>query len=169
MSMSLADARYLFNRVLGLIHRSVASMRTRGWRATWQRIRVHTQAPPVALGTPLWLPDPAPFAAFAVPHSATPRVTLVIPVYNHIAHTLACLRALAAHPPQLDVEIVVVDDGSSDATERSCRRYRACTTTAAPAMAVSSPPATTASHWRVAISWCCSTTTPFRNPAGWIG
>ncbi|WP_164739744.1 glycosyltransferase [Xanthomonas sp. BRIP62411] len=117
MSMSLADARYLFNRVLGLIHRSVASMRTRGWRATWQRIRVHTQAPPAALGTPLWLPDAAPFAAFAVPHSAVPRVTLVIPVYNHIAHTLACLRALAAHPPLLEVEIIVVDDGSNDATQ----------------------------------------------------
>ncbi|MCC4633568.1 glycosyltransferase [Xanthomonas dyei] len=116
MSMSLADARYLFNRVLGLIHRSVASMRTRGWRATWQRIRVHTQAPPVALGTSLWLPDAAPFTAFAVPHSAAPRVTVVIPVYNHIAHTLACLRALAAHPPTLEVEIVVVDDGSSDAS-----------------------------------------------------
>ncbi|PPU76875.1 MULTISPECIES: glycosyltransferase [Xanthomonas] len=116
MSMSLADARYLFNRVLGLIHRSVASMRTRGWRATWQRIRVHTQAPPVALGTPLWLPPPAPFAAFAVPYNATPRVSVVIPVYDHIAHTLACLRALAAHPPQLAMEIVVVDDGSSDAT-----------------------------------------------------
>lgn len=116
MSMSVADARYLFNRVLGLIHRSVASMRTRGWRATWQRIRVHTQAPPVALGTPLWLPEAAPFAAFAVPHSATPQVTVVIPVYNQIAHTLACLRALAAHPPALGIEIVVVDDGSSDAT-----------------------------------------------------
>ncbi|MCS3745528.1 MULTISPECIES: glycosyltransferase [unclassified Xanthomonas] len=116
MSMSLADARYLFNRVLGLIHRSVASMRTRGWRATWQRIRVHTQPPPVALGTPLWLPDATPFAAFAVPHSAAPRVTVVIAVYDHIAHTLACLRALAAHPPQREVEIVVVDDGSSDAT-----------------------------------------------------
>ncbi|ATB59367.1 MULTISPECIES: glycosyltransferase [Xanthomonas] len=116
MSMSLADARYLFNRVLGLIHRSVASTRTRGWRATWQRIRVHTQAPPVVLGTPLWLPQAAPFAAFALPHSPTPRVTVVIPVYNHIAHTLACLRALAAHPPLLSVEIIVVDDGSSDAT-----------------------------------------------------
>ncbi|MCC8537534.1 glycosyltransferase [Xanthomonas axonopodis pv. poinsettiicola] len=116
MSMSLADARYLFNRVLGLIHRSVASMRTRGWRATWQRIRVHTQAPPVALGSPLWLPEAAPFAPFALPHSATPRVTVVIPVYNHIAHTLACLRALAAHPPRLAMEIIVVDDGSSDAT-----------------------------------------------------
>ncbi|WDI92696.1 glycosyltransferase [Xanthomonas campestris] len=116
MSMSLADARYLFNRVLGLIHRSVASMRTRGWRATWQRIRVHTQAPPVALGTPLWLPEAAPFTTFAVPHSATPQVTVVIPVYNQIAHTLACLRALAAHPPALGIEIVVVDDGSSDAT-----------------------------------------------------
>ncbi|RFF69623.1 glycosyltransferase [Xanthomonas campestris pv. raphani] len=91
-------------------------MRTRGWRATWQRIRVHTQAPPVALGTPLWLPEAAPFAAFAVPHSATPQVTVVIPVYNQIAHTLACLRALAAHPPALGIEIVVVDDGSSDAT-----------------------------------------------------
>ncbi|MFS8486149.1 glycosyltransferase [Xanthomonas campestris pv. raphani] len=91
-------------------------MRTRGWRATWQRIRVHTQAPPVALGTPLWLPEAAPFAAFAVPHSATPQVTVVIPVYNQIAHTLACLRALAAHPPDLGIEIVVVDDGSSDAT-----------------------------------------------------
>ncbi|ASK97519.1 glycosyltransferase [Xanthomonas campestris pv. merremiae] len=116
MSMSLADARYLFNRVLGLIHRSVASMRTRGWRVTWQRIRVHTQAPQVVLGTPLWLPQAAPFAAFALPHSPTPRVTVVIPVYNHIAHTLACLRALAAHPPLLSVEIIVVDDGSSDAT-----------------------------------------------------
>ncbi|MCW2004555.1 GT2 family glycosyltransferase/glycosyltransferase involved in cell wall biosynthesis [Xanthomonas arboricola] len=116
MSMSLADARYLFNRVLGLIHRSVASMRTRGWRATWQRIRVHTQAAPVALGTPLWLPEAAPFTAFAVPHSATPQATVVIPVYNQIAHTLACLRALAAHPPALGIEIVVVDDGSSDAT-----------------------------------------------------
>ncbi|WP_372361166.1 glycosyltransferase [Xanthomonas sp. NCPPB 1325] len=116
MSMSLADARYLFNRVLGLIHRSVASMRTRGWRATWQRIRVHTQAPPVALGTPLWLPDATPFDVFAVPHSAAPRVTVVIPVYNHIVHTLACLRALAAHPPRLAIEIIVVDDGSSDAT-----------------------------------------------------
>ncbi|MFS8490976.1 glycosyltransferase [Xanthomonas campestris pv. raphani] len=91
-------------------------MRTRGWRATWQRIRVHTQAPPVALGTPLWLPEAAPFTAFAVPHSATPQVTVVIPVYNQIAHTLACLRALAAHPPALGIEIVVVDDGSSDAT-----------------------------------------------------
>ncbi|MFS8463935.1 glycosyltransferase [Xanthomonas campestris pv. raphani] len=91
-------------------------MRTRGWRATWQRIRVHTQAPPVALDTPLWLPEAAPFAAFAVPHSATPQVTVVIPVYNQIAHTLACLRALAAHPPALGIEIVVVDDGSSDAT-----------------------------------------------------
>ena len=106
MSMSLADARYLFNRVLGLIHRSMASMRTRGWRATWQRIRVHTQTPHT-LGTPLWVPQPAPLDAFTLPHSPAPHVTVVIPVYNHIAHTLACLRALAAHPPLVSVEIIV--------------------------------------------------------------
>ncbi|MEE7567920.1 glycosyltransferase family 2 protein, partial [Xanthomonas sp. Kuri4-3] len=48
--------------------------------------------------------------------SDAPRVSVVIPVYNHVAHTVACLRALAAHPPQLPCEILVVDDGGSDAT-----------------------------------------------------
>ena len=49
----------------------------------------------------LYLPEPAPFAPFAVPHGAdSPRASIVIPVYNQFAHTLACLRALAAHPPR---------------------------------------------------------------------
>ena len=40
MSMSLADARFLFDRALGLIRRGMASLHTRGWRASWQRVRV---------------------------------------------------------------------------------------------------------------------------------
>ncbi|MEE7547575.1 glycosyltransferase [Xanthomonas sp. Kuri4-1] len=116
MSMSLADARYLSHRVLGLIRRSLASLRTRGWRATWQRIRVHTRTLPAPRQASLWFPPDAAFAPFAVPDSDAPRVSVVIPVYNHVAHTVACLRALAAHPPQLPCEILVVDDGGSDAT-----------------------------------------------------
>jgi GT2 family glycosyltransferase/glycosyltransferase involved in cell wall biosynthesis len=116
MSMSLADARYFLNRMIGLFRRSLASLRTRGWQATWQRIRVHTRSLPAPRGAPLYLPQALPFAPFSVPTSVEPRVSIVIPVYNHVGHTLACLRALAAHPPQAACEILVVDDGSTDQT-----------------------------------------------------
>ncbi|WP_312109548.1 glycosyltransferase [Stenotrophomonas indicatrix] len=116
MAMSLAEIRYLINRLTGLARRSLASLRTRGWRATWQRIRVHAQRAAPAPRKPLYLAPAQPFAPFAVPTSDTPDVSIVIPVYNHVDHTLACLRALAAHPPSVACEILVVDDGSSDAT-----------------------------------------------------
>jgi GT2 family glycosyltransferase len=116
MSMSLAHARYFLNRMVGLFHRSLASLRSRGLRATLQRIRVHTQTLPPPRRAPLYLPQAAPFAPFSVPSSGTPVVSIIIPVYNQAAHTLACLRALAAHPPQVPCEILVVDDGSSDQT-----------------------------------------------------
>ena len=63
-----------------------------------------------------------PFAPFAVPASDTPRASIVIPVYNHFDHTLACLRAIAAYPPQATVELIVVDDGSSDETENALQQ-----------------------------------------------
>ncbi len=122
MSMSLADARYFLNRMLGLFHRSLASLRTRGWRATWQRIRVHTQSLPPPRRAPLYQPAALPFAPFSVPESHAPVVSIIIPVYNQAAHTLACLRALAAHPPEVACEILVVDDGSSDQTSEWMRQ-----------------------------------------------
>lgn len=116
MSMSPADARYHLARIVGLIRRGLASLRTRGWRATLQRIvvRLRRQSPPRR--EPLYAPAAAAFAPFAVPASAQPVASIVIPVYNHAAHTLACLRALAAHPPAAACEILVIDDGSSDDT-----------------------------------------------------
>ena len=114
--MSLADARYHFKRIIGLIRRGLASLRTRGWRATLHRVGVHARRQPPPQRSPLFVPEAAPFAPFAVPTSDRPRASIVIPVYNHCAHTLACLRALAAHPPRASCEILVIDDGSSDAT-----------------------------------------------------
>lgn len=116
MSMSPADARYHLARIVGLIRRGLASLRTRGWRATLQRVGVRLWRPPPPRREPLYAPAAAAFAPFAVPASAQPVASIVIPVYNHAAHTLACLRALAAHPPAAACEILVIDDGSSDDT-----------------------------------------------------
>lgn len=116
MSFSLADARFLIHRGLGLIRRGWTSLRTRGWHTTVDRIRAqfHRAAPLPA--DALYLPPSSAFAPFAVATSETPAASIVIPVYDQFAHTLACLRALAAHPPATPFEIVVVDDGSSDET-----------------------------------------------------
>ncbi len=115
--MSISEWRYFLQRMTGLARRGLSSLRARGWRATLSRARVHLQPRVADTGAPLWFPSAAPFAPFAVPHSDAPAVSIVIPVYNHLDHTLACLRALAAHPPVLACEIIVVDDaGTGDAT-----------------------------------------------------
>lgn len=119
MPTFLSDARYRFMRALGLLRRAWFSFRTRGWRATVQRSmqaieRGLQHGMPAA---PLYLPPEREFSAFAVPFSATPMASIVIPVHNHVGQTLACLRSLAEHPPKTPVEIIVCDDGSSDATQ----------------------------------------------------
>jgi O-antigen biosynthesis protein len=116
MSFSLADARFLLHRGLGLIRRGWASLRTRGWRTTIDRVRTQfRRAAPLPVGT-LYLPAPNAFSPFPVATSDAPIASIVIPVYNQFAHTLACLRALAAHPPETPFEVIVVDDGCSDET-----------------------------------------------------
>jgi O-antigen biosynthesis protein len=121
MPMSMADARFLIDRASGLIRRGIASLHTRGWRASWQRVKAQFQHVPAEQRAALYFPAEAPFVPFAVPHGGMPdrgrpRASIVIPVFNQFEHTLTCLRALAEHPPQADVEVIVVDDGSSDAT-----------------------------------------------------
>ena len=116
MSMSWAHVRFMLERARGLVRRGLASLRTRGLGPTWARVRRQfaRRAPPAS--EPLYFPDAGAFQPFAVPASGAPRASIVIPVYNQAAHTLACLRALAEHPPTTACEIIVVDDGSHDET-----------------------------------------------------
>jgi GT2 family glycosyltransferase/glycosyltransferase involved in cell wall biosynthesis len=61
-----------------------------------------------------------------------PRCSVIIPVYNKASLTRQCLDALLAHPPQsASVEIVVVDDASTDSTARLLVGYgdRVCVVT----------------------------------------
>ncbi|HET8897459.1 MAG TPA: glycosyltransferase [Rhodanobacteraceae bacterium] len=50
----------------------------------------------------------------ALPTSATPRVSIVIPVYGKFEYTAACLAALAEHAAATPFEVIVVDDASPD-------------------------------------------------------
>ena len=99
MAMSLAEIRYLINRLSGLARRSLASLRTRGWRATWQRIRVHAQraSPPAHATVPA---ASAGFRPFTVPFSESPEVSIVIPVCNHVAHRGLPAALAPRRPPR---------------------------------------------------------------------
>ena len=119
MSFSMADARFLLDRSVGLIRRGLLSLRTRGWGASWQRVKAQLHRVAPSHRAVLYVPADAAFAPFSVPCSETPVASIVIPVFNQFEHTLRCLRALAEHPPAVACEIIVVDDGSSDATSQS--------------------------------------------------
>jgi len=114
-----ADARFTAERALFLLRRFATSLREDGLRTTWQRILRRARPPAIAprLRTDLYRPDTAPFAPFAVPRADAPRASIVIPVYNQAGHTATCLRAISEHPPSAPIEVIVVDDGSSDATD----------------------------------------------------
>ena len=121
MGMNWTDLRFFLNRSAGLFRRGMASLRTRGLRGSWLRVQKHLRPVPRAQRRPLYLPEATPFAPFTLATTAAdgsaPKASIVIPVFNQFAHTLACLRALAAHPSRASVEVIVVDDGSTDETQ----------------------------------------------------
>lgn len=108
-----AEARFWFLRALGGWRRGWACLRTRGAAATWQRLLLQLRRSAVPLAAP-YAPVSAPFSPFSLRAANAPRASIVIPVHGAFAHTLACLRALAEHPPQTPFEVIVVDDASPD-------------------------------------------------------
>ncbi len=70
-------------------------------------------------GAESWDPD-HPLPTF--PRTADPVASIVVPVFNNLGHTLHCLEALAAGTPLQLVEVIVVDDASTDATPEVLRR-----------------------------------------------
>ena len=54
-----------------------------------------------------------------LPHSDTPVVSIIIPVYNQLDYTLQCLKAIALNlGSNTEVEIILVNDCSTDQTEQ---------------------------------------------------
>ncbi len=108
-----AEVRFWIARALGLWRRGLASLRNRGLAASWQRLKLQFRRGRVATHA-LYSPGAKPFVPFTMPTTDTPRASIVIPIHGAFAHTLACLRAIAAHPPAAGIEVIVVDDASPD-------------------------------------------------------
>lgn len=51
------------------------------------------------------------------PREETPMVSIVIPVYNQIHYTYACLVSILEHTRDVAYEVIIADDVSTDATE----------------------------------------------------
>lgn len=68
--------------------------------------------------------NPSPIAALqkmGFPPTDAPRVSVVIPIHNHLIYTLQCLQSLAANPSSSPVEIIIVDDASTDGSAAALR------------------------------------------------
>jgi GT2 family glycosyltransferase len=105
-------------RVRSAIGRTRGSFARRGLIGTIKRIGDEFARRRGVIPTPVVVAPPAnDFMPFAVPGSDTPQVSIVIPVYNKIEYTAACLRSLAERADTIAFEVIVVDDCSSDMTQ----------------------------------------------------
>ncbi|WP_159079879.1 glycosyltransferase [Methyloceanibacter sp. wino2] len=51
-------------------------------------------------------------------------VSIVVPVYNELSHTLSCIAAIRKNTAELDYEIILVDDCSTDGTQAAFAQSR---------------------------------------------
>jgi GT2 family glycosyltransferase/glycosyltransferase involved in cell wall biosynthesis len=61
---------------------------------------------------------PPPSKPIAFPRLDKVEVSIIIPVYNQVEYTLACLAAVQEHSAAVPCEVIVVDDCSTDSTEK---------------------------------------------------
>lgn len=126
MRSARARLGYLLALATGAPARVERSLRSHGWRGTWQRLADRAGHAPQAVApaaiTVSVGDDGDSFAVFHVATSAAPLASIIIPVYNKFAYTRACLQSIAAHGAEIGFEVIVVDDCSSDQTEAGLAR-----------------------------------------------
>lgn len=49
-----------------------------------------------------------------LPEVAEPRVSVIIPTYGNLQHTLGCVRSIAENMPKAPIEVIVAEDASGD-------------------------------------------------------
>jgi len=90
----------------------------------WLRARRQHDVP-AAVAQPAAPPALVRFAdpaQIVLPRCDAPVVSVIIPCYGQLGHTLRCLASIAAHPPAAPIEVIVVDDGSPPASTAGLER-----------------------------------------------
>jgi O-antigen biosynthesis protein len=80
--------------------------------ADWSEAEVANEEP--AESTASVIVDPEPMPPVSMSASKSPRVSVVIPVYNKVGLTSACLNSIVVAQVELPFEVIVVDDCSTD-------------------------------------------------------
>jgi GT2 family glycosyltransferase len=101
-------------RLLGMGLPGSADYKSRAVRGA----KVDLKGPAAALALPAGTP------VLEIAASDRPDVSVVIPVYNNIAHTLHCLRSIAEVGARIAFEVIVVDDCSKDDTQAVLARCK---------------------------------------------
>lgn len=108
------SGKYRLRRLASFLRRAQRSLMTRGLRQSWQQWRARRQAAVSRLPGPDAGRSAIDLAQLQLPRPASPRASVIIPVYNQLAMTLDCLQSLAACADTTTFEVIVVDDASSD-------------------------------------------------------
>jgi GT2 family glycosyltransferase/glycosyltransferase involved in cell wall biosynthesis len=111
-----ASAAFRTTHLRNTLSRVRGSLAQRGLGGTLSRIVDALRGKGTHRARITYAPPRDDFARFSIPASEAPRVSIVIPVFNKIAYTSACLRSLAEHTSAIPFEVIVVDDGSTDRT-----------------------------------------------------
>ena len=101
-------------RLLGMGLPGSADYKSRAVRGA----KVDPQGPAAALALAVGTP------VLEIAASDAPQVSVIIPVYNNIAHTLHCLQSIAAVGARTPFEVIVVDDCSKDDTQAVLARCK---------------------------------------------
>lgn len=80
----------------------------------WQRQNAHRPPEPVGMG-PVAAEEVADvLESLRFPIVEVPEVSIIIPTYGNLHHTLMCLQSIAKNMPAATVEVMVAEDASGD-------------------------------------------------------
>lgn len=120
----LTRLSWRYRRLLSILQRIRSSVALRGWRNTLSRISQEFVSRPAVDDSLDLLPMDGSLEGLVLPTSATPTLSIIIPAYGHLAHTIGCLRSIAERSPTDTFEVIVVDDASPDDSLASLGQIR---------------------------------------------
>lgn len=108
---------YRFKQLIGLPKRVSNSIKTRGIKASWQLAK-NKLARQQQIRSEKAQSLTAEYKSLNINTVQTPKVSVVIPVYNHFQHTYHCLKSISEIHDATPFEVIVVDDCSDDETPK---------------------------------------------------